>query len=231
MMDFSLKDIAKDCLLDSIKEHGVDVIIDSKKNVSNGPKKDKLIELFNKYKDCNACDLAKTRIKPVFGEGDPDAKLMFVGEGPGFEEDRQGLPFVGKAGELLTKIINAINLSREKVYIANVVKCHPMKDPDHPNTRGNDRPPSHEEMQSCIHILEEQIKIIKPKVICALGAVAAKALLNDSRGISKLRGQIFDYNGIILVPTYHPAYLLRNPDDKKPAWEDMKKIRDILAKR
>ncbi|MFH1379904.1 MAG: uracil-DNA glycosylase [bacterium] len=179
--------------------------------------------------NCQKCPLGKTRIKFVFGAGNPNAQLMFVGEGPGYEEDRQGEPFVGAAGKLLDKMINAIQMSRETVYIANIVKCHPMKDPSQPEKRGNDRPPDAAEIAGCISYLEKQMEIIKPKVICALGGSAAKTLLNTTEGITKLRGKEFIYNGILLIPTYHPSALLRTPSLKKEAWEDLKKIRDVCT--
>jgi len=173
---------------------------------------------------CQKCPLGKTRINFVFGVGDPRATLMFVGEGPGYDEDRKGEPFVGKAGQLLTKIIEAMGLKRQDVYIANIVKCHPMVDPVNPEKRGNDRPPSAEEIAACLPYLQKQIELIKPKFICALGTWAAKTLLETETGISKLRGRFFDYKGIRLMPTYHPAALLRNPALKKDVWEDMKMI-------
>jgi DNA polymerase len=164
----------------------------------------------------------------VFGTGNPKAELLFIGEGPGFDEDHKGEPFVGRAGQLLTKIIESIGLKREEVYIANIVKCHPVIDPTDPEKRGNDRPPTPEEISSCLHFLEEQIELIKPKVICVLGNSAARTLLATEEGISKLRGVFREYRGFKLMPTYHPAALLRNPSLKKDVWEDMKLIRAAL---
>ena len=164
--------------------------------------------------DCQRCRLAQGRTHIVFGSGNPGAKLVFVGEGPGFEEDRQGEPFVGPAGQLLTRIIAAIKLKRTQVYICNVVKCRPP---------GN-RNPEHAEIESCLSFLERQIAAIKPDFICALGTCAAQTLLKTDRPISKLRGRFHDYLGIKLLPTYHPAYLLRNPDRKRDVWEDMKML-------
>jgi len=198
-------------------------------------KKDKFILLNNlekKHKNCKNCHLWKTRKNIVFGEGNPYSELVFVGEGPGYDEDRTGRPFVGRAGQLLTKIINAMGLKRDKVYITNIVKCHPLKDPSNPDKRGNDRPPNEEEINMCIPILKEQLRIIQPKFICCLGAVALKTLLKTKIGISKLRGQFFDYYPsendknfkIELTGTFHPAYLLRNPSAKKDCWEDIKKL-------
>jgi DNA polymerase len=150
----------------------------------------------------------------VFGTGDPQADLVFVGEGPGFEEDRQGAPFVGSAGRLLTKIIQAMGLTRETVYICNVIKCRPP---------GN-RNPLPGEIEQCFPFLKRQLEGIQPRVICALGSVAAKVLLGTDAPISRLRGRFHDYQGVPLMPTYHPAYLLRNPEKKREVWEDMKRI-------
>ena len=167
---------------------------------------------------CTQCSLSKTRTNLVFGSGNPNAKLMFVGEAPGMEEDMQGMPFVGRAGQLLTKIIQSIGLERKDVYIANILKCRPPKN----------RNPLPTEINACEHYLIRQIEIIKPKVICALGTFAAQTLLRNQEPISRLRGNFYDYHGSKLIPTFHPAYLLRNPSGKRPVWEDMKKIRRIL---
>jgi len=194
-------------------------------------KKELLSELEKEVRKCQKCELYKTRIETVFGEGDPETKLMFVGEGPGYEEDKQGRPFVGAAGELLTKIISAMGLSREKVYIANIVKCHPLKVPD-PYLRNNDRPPNKQEIESCLPYLKKQIMIIKPKVICCLGSTAATVITQKEKPISELRGKIFKYeddNEIEIVPTYHPAALLRNPSLKPLLWNDMKLIIKLLG--
>lgn len=164
--------------------------------------------------DCQRCRLAPGRTHLVFGSGDPKAKLVFVGEGPGFEEDQQGEPFVGPAGQLLTRIIAAIKLNRTQVYICNVVKCRPP---------GN-RNPEHAEIEACVGFLERQIAAIEPDIICALGTCAAQTLLKTDRPISKLRGRFHDYLGIKVLPTYHPAYLLRNPEKKRDVWEDMKML-------
>ena len=168
---------------------------------------------------CARCDLSKTRTHVVFGSGNPKAKLMFVGEAPGMQEDIQGLPFVGRAGQLLTKIIESIGLKRSEVYIANVLKCRPP---------GN-RNPLPTEIITCEEYLIKQIELIKPKVICALGKFASQTLLRSEEPITKLRGKFSDYHGAKLIPTFHPAYLLRNPKDKRLVWEDMKKIRKELA--
>jgi len=168
--------------------------------------------------DCRRCKLAEGRINIVFGAGNPNADLMFVGEAPGRDEDRQGEPFVGRAGQLLTKIIEAIGLQRDDVYIANILKCRPP----------NNRDPQPDEVAACSPFLFKQVEVIKPKVIVALGAYAARNLLDTERAISKLRGRFHEYRGTLLMPTYHPAYLLRNPQAKRPVWEDMQMVRDLL---
>lgn len=173
-----------------------------------------LAALEAEYAACMLCPLSKTRTRVVFGSGSPTAKLLFVGEAPGFDEDREGKPFVGAAGQLLTKIIEAMKLKREDVYIANCLKCRPP---------GN-RNPNPTEIATCSPILERQIEIIRPKIICALGKFAAQTLLNTEEPISRLRGRFFETRGARLMPTFHPAYLLRNPADKKLVWEDMQKI-------
>ncbi len=155
----------------------------------------------------------------VFGVGNPDARLMFVGEAPGADEDEQGVPFVGKAGQLLTRIIEAIELRREDVYIANVIKCRPPQN----------RNPDPDEVEMCEPFLFRQVDAIKPKVIVALGKFGAQTLLRTVEPISKLRGRVFDYRGSKLIPTFHPAYLLRNPPAKREVWEDMKLVRALLA--
>ena len=170
--------------------------------------------------DCTRCKLhAQGRTQIVFGVGNPDAALMFVGEAPGADEDIQGFPFVGRAGQLLTKIIEAIDLKREDVYIANVIKCRPP---------GN-RNPEPDEVATCEPFLFQQIDIIKPKVIVALGKFGAQTLLRTLDPISRLRGRVYEFRGAKLVPTFHPAYLLRNPSSKREVWEDMKLVRKLLA--
>ncbi len=168
--------------------------------------------------DCKRCNLSKGRENIVFGQGKPRARLVFVGEGPGHEEDVQGEPFVGAAGQLLTKIIQAIDLTREDVYICNIVKCRPP----------HNRNPEQDEIDACLPFLVRQLKAIQPRVICALGAIAAQTLLNTNDPITKLRGGAHEYEGIALIPTYHPAYLLRNPAKKRDVWEDMKKVKKIV---
>ena len=182
-------------------------------------KKDELSALKKQVVVCTRCDeLVRNRHKVVFGSGHPKAKLVFVGEAPGAEEDRQGLPFVGAAGQLLTKMIEAIQLRREDVFIANVLKCRPP---------GN-RPPKLQEIQNCEPYLVRQIELIHPQVICALGTFAAQTLLKTTAPISSLRGRIHDYQGIRVICTFHPAYLLRSPGEKRRAWEDLKRVRALL---
>jgi DNA polymerase len=169
--------------------------------------------------DCRRCKLHTLgRTRTVFGVGNPAADLMFVGEAPGADEDAQGIPFVGKAGQLLTKIIEAIELKRDDVYIANVIKCRPP---------GN-RNPEPDEVDTCEPFLFRQIDAIKPRVIVTLGKFATQSLLRTDEAISRLRGRVFDYRGAKLVPTFHPAYLLRNPSSKRDVWEDMKLVRTLL---
>ncbi len=166
-------------------------------------------------RECRKCRLFEGRRVVVFGSGHPDADLMFIGEAPGREEDRQGAPFVGAAGELLTRMIESIGLSRDEVYIANIIKCRPP---------GN-RDPEPDEVESCEPYLARQIELIKPQVICTLGRFAAQALLKTTESMGRLRGQVFTYEGIKLIPIYHPAALLRNSQWKRPTWEDLKRVR------
>jgi DNA polymerase len=165
---------------------------------------------------CKLCSLGRKQI--VFGVGNPNADLMFVGEAPGRDEDIQGIPFVGRAGQKLTQIIEAIGLKREEVYIANVIKCRPPEN----------RNPDPDEVDQCEPFLFRQVDTIKPKVIVALGTFAAKSLLKSTDSISRLRGRVFEYRGAKLVPTFHPAFLLRNPSCRREVWEDMKKVRALL---
>ena len=165
--------------------------------------------------ECIRCPLGRTRTRFVFGSGNPEAGIMFVGEAPGEEEDRQGLPFVGPAGQFLTRIIEAMELSREEVYICNVLKCRPP---------GN-RDPAPEEVTSCEPYLRRQIEIVQPRVICCLGRHAAHALLRTDAPLSRLRGTLHEYAGIPVIVTYHPAALLRNEGFKRPTWEDVKWLR------
>jgi len=215
-----------------------------------------LKSLYEKYKNCVRCPLGPTRIKFVFGVGNANSEVLFIGEGPGYEEDRRGEPFVGKSGQLLDKMMAAIGLSRRtNAYIANIVKCHPMVNPQTPEARGNDRPPAPEEVATCSPILLQQIAIMKPRVIMTLGSPSTKMILHTRDAITGLRGKIvaFDvdyFYSLIseieelkidgetrealrntkVVPTYHPAALLRNPNLKPESWTDLKLLRDLLGK-
>ena len=179
-------------------------------------KKNELNDYLESIKDCLACPLGKTRRNIVLGMGNPKADIVFVGEAPGKEEDLQGLPFVGRSGKLLDKMLAAINLSRDDIYILNVLKCRP---PDN-------RDPAQLEIEKCEPYLKKQLEIIKPKLIVALGRISAMTLLRTKESLSDMRNNIFNYEGIDFLVTYHPAALLRNPNFKKYAWEDFKLIRD-----
>lgn len=168
---------------------------------------------------CQKCRLSQSRTNVVFGVGHPNPKLVIVGEAPGLEEDRRGEPFVGRAGELLTKMLSAIDVPREQVYIANIIKCRPP----------NNRNPLPDEIKSCLPYLLRQLSVLSPSIILSLGNFATQILLGSSQGITKLRGKIYAYEGIKLIPTFHPAYLLRNPSLKRAAWEDMKLLRKVLG--
>lgn len=170
--------------------------------------------------ECRRCKLCEGRTQIVFGTGNPKAELLFVGEGPGADEDLQGVPFVGKAGQLLTKMIDAMGFSRESVYICNVVKCRPP---------GN-RNPEPDEVQACLPFLKAQIQAVGPKVIVALGKFAAQTLLEDATPITRLRGTWRSYQGIQLMPTFHPSYLLRNSAEKRNAWSDLQQVMKVLGK-
>lgn len=177
-----------------------------------------LEELEKECKTCRKCDLRAGCTQVVFGEGNPHAKLMFVGEGPGQQEDIQGRPFVGAAGQLLDKILAAVGIRRDEVYIANVVKCRPP---------GN-RLPTSEEAEACLPHLRAQIRAIKPKIIVCLGALATQTLIDKRARITRVRGNWFEKNGIMYMPTFHPAALLRDETKKRPVWEDMKKVKEML---
>jgi DNA polymerase len=168
--------------------------------------------------DCKRCPLHRTRRNLVFGEGSPSARLVFIGEAPGEEEDLQGRPFVGRAGQLLTKIIAAMGFAREDVYICNILKCRPPQN----------RNPKQEEMETCEPFLQKQIEAIRPRVICALGSFAARRILQTEAPITAIRGKFYDVRGVRVMPTYHPAYLLRNPEAKKQVWEDVQLIMKML---
>jgi len=194
----------------------------------DGSKQAQLDELRLRHdRECPHCTTATSHTQTVFGEGSPDAAVMFVGEAPGADEDKQGEPFVGRAGELLTKIINAMGLSRDDVYIANVLKCRPDMPP---NTPGN-RPPTPLEMQRCLPYLREQIAIIQPRVLVALGKTAMAGLTGTDESMSAMRGRWFSFENIPLLPTYHPSYLLRNGSniEKRKVWEDMLLVMEKLG--
>ncbi len=178
-----------------------------------------LLGLERSLAGCHRCSLAEQRKNIVFGAGNPQARLLLVGEAPGHEEDVRGEPFVGEAGKLLDKILLAMNLSREEVYICNVLKCRPPENRD----------PQDDEIAACEPFLQQQLELIKPEVIVTLGRFAAHALLKTATPISKLRGQWHEYEGLPLMPTFHPAYLLRNPTGKRPVWEDMKQVMQRLG--
>ena len=178
-----------------------------------------LTDIRDELGDCTRCDLSRKRTHIVFGEGNPQARLVFVGEGPGHDEDVTGRPFVGAAGQLLTRIIQAMGLEREDVYICNIIKCRPP---------GN-RDPQPEEVAACSPFLWRQIRAIAPEVVCALGSVAGRFLLNTQTPISRLRGRFHDMDGIPVMPTFHPAYLLRNPEKKRETWNDIQQIMKKLG--
>lgn len=183
-------------------------------------KNETMNKIREKLGDCQRCPLAKTRTNLVFGAGNPNAQLMFVGEAPGRDEDQQGIPFVGRAGQLLTKIIQAINMTRDQVYIANILKCRPP----------NNRNPETEEIKNCYPFLQQQIKVIQPRIICALGTFAAQTLLQTKTPIGRLRGRGHPFSKhSLVIPTYHPAFLLRNPSKKRDVWEDMQLVMKLLA--
>ncbi len=180
---------------------------------------DTLLRIREDIGDCTRCKLHKGRTNIVYGVGNPKAELVFVGEGPGHDEDIKGEPFVGRAGKLLTQMIEAMSLRREDVYIANVVKCRPPEN----------RLPEKDEIATCSPYLLRQLDVIQPKVICALGSCAAQTLLQTTQGISKFRGEWFDFRGAKLIATYHPAYLLRNPPAKSEVWKDLQKVMALLG--
>ncbi len=194
----------------------VPVSAPQKNNIRSGAEKrlDSLEKLHESMKNCRQCQLCTGRRNLVFGEGDPDARLMFIGEAPGYEEDMSGRPFVGAAGQLLNKMIKAMNFSREEVYIANIIKCRPK----------DNRTPAPDEISMCIPFLHQQIHLIRPEVIICLGATAAKALLNTANGISRMRGKWCNFENIPVMPTFHPAFLLRQESAKRDAWSDLKQV-------
>ena len=181
---------------------------------------DSLEKLKEQALKCHLCELSKSRTNVVFGEGDPQADIMFIGEGPGATEDSMGRPFVGRSGELLTKMIeNVLLIKREDVYIANIVKCRPP----------NNRVPTPSEAHTCQPFLMKQIALIKPKIIITLGGTAYHYMTGDETGITKVRGSILQQNGYTLIPTYHPSFLLRNPSAKKEVFEDLKKVKALIG--
>jgi uracil-DNA glycosylase family 4 len=217
-MDENINELISDLktYLEYLKGMGI-VSLPASENIPEKATKSEIFTLAEVRKelgDCRRCKLHRTRKTIVFGEGNEEATLMLVGEGPGYDEDVQGRPFVGKAGQLLTKILLSINLPREEVYIANIVKCRPPQN----------RNPEPDEIQSCHPFLMKQIDVIQPRIICALGTFSAQTLLKTDAKITTLRGRFFDLEGIKVIPTYHPAFLLRNPERKREVWEDMKKI-------
>ncbi len=224
--DSELKEILKKVkdIISTEKNSGVEEFPSIRKFLgavtsSNNEKESLMNDLKVKALSCKNCVLHKSRRNVVFGVGNLNTKLMFVGEAPGADEDREGLPFVGRAGELLTKIIESIGFKRTEIYIGNILKCRPPEN----------RFPDPGEVSKCIHIIRKQIEIIRPDLICTLGKCATQSLLNSDQPISRLRGNFQDYNGIKVMPTYHPAYLLRSPSEKRVVWEDMKKIKRELS--
>jgi len=189
---------------------------------------DALAVLAHEVDACRCCGLGSRRIKAVFGQGNPRARVVCIGEGPRYEEDRQGLPFVGKAGALLDRMLVAIQLDRTSVYIANVVKCHPMRNPAEPESRGNDRPPTGEEAAACLPYLIRQIELIRPLILFIMGGTAMKYVLGIEEAVGRMRGRFLDFHGVRALVTYHPAALLRDPSLKAKSWEDLKLLRDAL---
>ena len=211
----------RDLGLESVPKAGAPVRPDAAPAAGSGSKRSRLARLAQAVEQCRRCPLYRTRTHAVVSDGTPDARLVFIGEAPGRDEDLQGVPFVGAAGKLLTKMIVAMGLRREDVYICNVLKDRPP----------SNRPPEPDEVSACLPFLEEQLAIVQPTVICVLGAVAAKALFGPQTAIGKVRGTVLDYRGIPAIPTFHPASLLRNPAAKKPTWEDLKKVKRLLQER
>ena len=203
--------------LEGLRTLGVTSVPGTRRPATPG---EKLLALAEEAKRCRRCPLYQQATQSVFSDGTAQAELVFVGEAPGRDEDLKGLPFVGAAGQLLTKMIEAMGLRRDEVYICNVLKHRPP---------GN-RTPLPEEVEACFPFLEAQLAAIQPRVICTLGAVAVRALLGPQVSVTKVRGEVRDYHGIPLVPTFHPAYLLRNPPAKKFAWADLKKVKKLLAR-
>ena len=219
----NLLDELKSYLFSQRELYGEDIYVDydlqkePKRSVKIESNRDKLIKFYYEIKDCKKCELAKNRTKLVFGGGNPDSKIMLIGEAPGFYEDREGKPFVGKAGQLLDKILNAIQLSRDQVFITNVVKCRPPENRD----------PLPVECEACNFILKRQLEIMEPEFILVLGRVAASVLLKSEGSIANLRGKIYQVSGAQAVVTYHPAALLRNAGLKRSTWEDVQMFQKL----
>lgn len=209
-------------LLEELLEEGIDELpVDIKlSNINNFNPEKEMKKLIQKYSNCSECKLAEKRTNLVFGEGNPDADIVFVGEAPGRDEDLSGKPFVGRAGKLLTEIITkGMQMTRKDIYICNVLKCRPP---------GN-RDPEKDEISACIPILKKQIEIISPKLICTLGRFSSFVLLGKGQKLADYRGKIHYYGNIPVVVTYHPSALLRNPNLKRPTWEDIKIVKKILS--
>jgi DNA polymerase len=206
--------------IELLREFGFTHLEIGGQRAAGGGQGDLLAELQEIVTACEKCRLSKSRTQVVYGVGNPNADLMFIGEAPGRDEDIQGEPFVGRAGQLLTDIIKAMKLTRDDVYIANVIKCRPPEN----------RNPELDELESCRPYIRRQVEIIQPRVIVTLGRFALQSLTEKSYAISSVRGQWLEYNGIKVMPTYHPAYLLRTPSAKKEVWEDMKKVMTELER-
>lgn len=211
-MDFSITESNIHGFLGALKDMGIDSYAFSKKNLPT------LQDLRRSVTSCRRCPLADTRRNVVFGEGNSRARLLFVGEAPGEDEDLQGRPFVGRAGKLLDQLIDRIGLRREEVYICNVLKCRPP----------NNRDPEPAEIEACRDNLLTQIRLIAPKLICTLGRHAYNTLLGVDERITRIRGTLTYYEGTMVLPTYHPSFLLRNPEKMKEAWEDMDRVKQLL---
>lgn len=211
-MNFSLTEHNMKTFLYALRGMGIDAYVTDRMSGQTLPILQKTV------KTCSKCPLAETRKNIVFGEGSSNARLVFIGEAPGEEEDIQGRPFVGKAGKLLDQLIEHIGLKRENVYICNVLKCRPP----------NNRDPEEKEIAACKNYLFSQLDLIKPKIICTLGRHAYNTLFDVDERITKVRGITKDYRGMILLPTYHPSFLLRNQDKIKEAWEDMERLKQLL---
>jgi DNA polymerase len=214
-------DLTKRYILQQKEIYGKELWGDLKINVKEKarviPKFPSLDKLYQYMKECHKCPLGSLRTNLVFGVGNPNAKMVLIGEAPGRDEDIQGEPFVGRAGQLLNRMLIAINLKREDVYIANILKCRPP----------SNREPLESEVELCLPYLIEQLKIIKPKIILALGRIAVNSLFKAKMDVKNLRGKILDFKGIKMIVTYHPAALLRNPQFKRPAWEDLQMVKRI----